>query len=185
MYLWQSFTDSMSFIRYEVKSASRNLTHAFGKITIVVWIQSLWQPTANDTGKLFQAAEMDNIAYSGGYELANWNKIKARGDKCVMAELLLLAQMCAYALLQNATNSMTDNIRIHRKHMHPTQEPVAVSSLYAVLITIIPVRMSWWHCLCVSIKMQQKPTWCSKCLGNHGDACTKKSWENKIGKNIK
>lgn len=69
-YLWQSFTDSMSFIRYEVKSASRNVTHAFGKITSVVWIQSLWQPTANDTGGNFLRQRRWAILLTAG--VTNW-----------------------------------------------------------------------------------------------------------------
>lgn len=34
-YLWNTFTDATNLIRYEVKSASRKMTHAFGKITSV------------------------------------------------------------------------------------------------------------------------------------------------------
>lgn len=95
IYLWHRFTDTMIFIRYEVKSASRNMANAFGKIISVVWIQSLWQLSANDTGgNFFQAAEMGNIAFSRCYELANLNKIKARGDKCVTTNPLPLAEVC-------------------------------------------------------------------------------------------
>ena len=36
MYLWNGFADAVNLIRYEVKSASRNMTNAFGKITSVV-----------------------------------------------------------------------------------------------------------------------------------------------------
>lgn len=35
---------------------------------------------------------MGNIAFSGGYELANWNKIETGGDKCV-TKLALLAKV--------------------------------------------------------------------------------------------
>lgn len=34
--LWNRFTDAMNLIGYGVKSASRNVTNAFGKITSVV-----------------------------------------------------------------------------------------------------------------------------------------------------
>lgn len=53
MYVWNRFTNAMKSIRYEVKSAKENVTNAFGKITSVVWIQSLSKPSANDTGENF------------------------------------------------------------------------------------------------------------------------------------
>lgn len=63
-------THAMTFIRYEVKSASRNMTNAFGKITSVVWIQSLWQLTANDTGGNFSRQRWWAILLLAG--ATNW-----------------------------------------------------------------------------------------------------------------
>lgn len=63
-------THAMTFIRYEVKSASRNMTNAFGKITSVVWIQSLWQLTANDAGGNFSRQRWWAILLLAG--ATNW-----------------------------------------------------------------------------------------------------------------
>lgn len=91
-YLWNRFTDAMNFIRYEVKSASRNMTNAFGKITSVVWIQSLWQPTANDTGGNFFRQWRWAILLSAG--AANWQiGTKSRLEE-INAWRLLLVHKC-------------------------------------------------------------------------------------------
>lgn len=58
------------FIRYEVKSASRNMTNTSGKITSGVWIQSLWQLTADDTWGNFFRQQWWAILPSAGAE--NW-----------------------------------------------------------------------------------------------------------------
>ena len=126
------------------------MTNAIGKITSVVWIQSLWQPNANDAGgNFFQAAEMGNIAFSRGYELANWNKIKAGGDTCVVTILLLLAHMAHMYSFKNVTHS------IWVRHINNT-------CIY---------KTSNFCINCV-----YKPPLHSKCLGNHhGNAWTKMS----------
>lgn len=54
IHLRRSVTQHMlRLIRCAVKSASRNMTNAFGKITSAVWIRSLRQMTVNDTGGNF------------------------------------------------------------------------------------------------------------------------------------
>ena len=40
---------------------------------------------------------------------------------------------------------------------------------------LVCVRVCVCVCMCESIKIQQNPPWHSKCLGNHGNACTKKT----------
>lgn len=145
-YLWNTFTDAMNFVRYEVKSASRNMTHAFGKITSVVWIQSLWQPTANDTGgNFFRQWRWAKLLSAGA---ANWQI----GTKSRLEEINAWRQKyccwfkSVYALLQNVAYPLKE--REHRdtsKHMHQSQKPKAASSLSAAFITTIHVRMCWWQ----------------------------------------
>lgn len=155
-YLWNRFTDAMNLIRYEMKSASRNMTHAFGKITSVVWIQSLWQPTANDTGgNFFRQWRWAKLLSAGA---TNWQI----GTKSRLEEINAWRQKyccwCVYALLKNVTYLLTE--REHRdtsKYMHQSQKPKAVSSLSAVLITTIHVRMWWWQC-CVSVCLSKFST---------------------------
>lgn len=93
VYLSCIFTDAMSFIRYEVKSASRNMTNAFGNITSVLWIQSLRQLTANDTGGNFSRQQWWAIlpsAWATNWQIGTKSRV---GDKCV-TKLLLLAKVC-------------------------------------------------------------------------------------------
>lgn len=59
--------------------------------------------------------EMGKIAFSRGYELANWNKIKARGDKCVTENALLLVCVCI------ALKCYPSVDREGTKHMHVTK----------------------------------------------------------------
>lgn len=59
---------------------------------------------------------MGNIAFSRGYELANWNKIVARRDKRLTTEKkkALLAQM-SLCIASNCYRSMKERAR-ERKH---------------------------------------------------------------------
>lgn len=169
MYLCHVFTDAPDLIRYEVKSASRNMTNAFGKITSVVWIQSLWQPTANDTGGNFFRQWRRAILLSAG--ATNWQigtksrlgEINARDDqkngRCWLK--------CAYASLRKMLPIQWQESEREDASKHDASITKAQSCLLSSSVCrrannnnpckdVATTRMCVCVCLCVSIKIQQK-----------------------------
>lgn len=177
MYLWKRFTDAMNFIRYEVKSASRNVTNAFGKITSVVWIQSLWQPTANDTGGNFLRRRRWAILLLAG--ATNWQigTKSRRGGINVWWQNYCCC--CAHMHRFKMLPLHIGNIRGHIKTHH-----ASVTKAQSCHFTLCCVNNNNPHkdvlmalvCVCVSkFSKAPPPPKHSKCLGNHGNTCTKKT----------
>lgn len=147
---------------------SLSVTNAFGITISVVWIQSLGQPNANNTGGNYlreQRWPMLLFArvtkWQNGTE-SGLEEINVCDDKPALS-------LSTYASLQNVICLHTWHHTAHwNTHLSPKPKTVSWE-----LMTIIHPRMWWLHWIvCVYQTSAKDLPWHSKCQSDHGNTCT-------------